>query len=568
MKSAFEFQHSMFRHRILMLVLGLIPYLFPTDVLAIDWALKYNELSRRVHERFPQPIPDISDAAPYVEWLGIKADDKKEIRLILEQATSLQNVDKDQQEIADWIMKFSGLLKLAQESGETTTKRGVENIVRKIETRGGWAQAVFDAQRLRPLYTKALETAFAHERVHNMAQCLIRFASRDIECSTTGLYGGCQGDGFQPFESKFYKTDVWNKNWDSGLDYECLSRNAPKSKGKVQLPADEGLKSAENVRAEALWWQFYPERQDVTQVMEDYYKDVLCQFPNDKGHLWYEELAKQYQLSAAQEYNRGFYGIIEGKTSVGKTKVMVSTPKDGQGWSAVSDENGSYSIKNVLLHKACSPFVIRTENCGFTDEEFEGPLEKPDPGHVFEKDLKTKPMVSGTLEVTLNPKYEHPFQGMGFARRVSYKYMIEDPKGAFLPFRLKPDETPNRCGVQSEGAARGSFRTHIVQVFSGPGPVVSETEDIATEAIESRIADGNVDYARNPNQTVYFRINLKVWTPSKKKCVKRPIQGCRDEEPEDEEEADWWPFHDFWAPLKDGYTEDVGIYRVTLHLEK
>jgi hypothetical protein len=134
MKSVLELLNSMLRHRTLMLVLGLIPYLFPTDGLAIDWALNYSELSRRVHERFPQTIPNAPDAAPYVEWLGIKADDKKEITMLLEQARRLQNVDKEQQEIADWITKFSELRKLAQESGETTTKHGVENIVNS-ETR-------------------------------------------------------------------------------------------------------------------------------------------------------------------------------------------------------------------------------------------------------------------------------------------------------------------------------------------------------------------------------------------------------------------------------------------------
>jgi hypothetical protein len=84
--------------------------------------------------RCSQTIPNAPDAAPYVEWFGIKADDKKEITMLLEQARRLQNVDKEQQEIADWITKFSELRKLAQESGETTTKHGVENIVNS-ETR-------------------------------------------------------------------------------------------------------------------------------------------------------------------------------------------------------------------------------------------------------------------------------------------------------------------------------------------------------------------------------------------------------------------------------------------------
>jgi len=135
--------------------------------------------------------------------------------------------------------------------------------------------------------------------------------------------------------------------------------------------------------------------------MEGYYKDVLCKFPSGKGHKWYLELAKEYDLDKAVDHNEGFYATIKGKVEIltddGKepapeAKVRVYAPLDDQEWTTTADEEGEYEIEEVILHKDCSPFEISAEYAGEKEEtEFDGPLEKPDQSYEFEKDLLIEP---------------------------------------------------------------------------------------------------------------------------------------------------------------------------------
>jgi hypothetical protein len=194
------------------------------------------------------------------------------------------------------------------------------------------------------------------------------------------------------------------------FDVECERRIefTTTDPGEPSAPADEGLKWVEDIREECDWWSFGRERADATLLMEEFYQDVMCINPTEKGHKWYLNLAKKHHLDEGKEHNEGFYATIYGKVEVDEgdgrkpaqgAKVRVYAPKDRQEWTTTTDENGEYRIKKVVLHKDCSPFDISAEYKGErVDENFEGPLTDPDRSYEYKKDLFIeRPRWVGTL---------------------------------------------------------------------------------------------------------------------------------------------------------------------------
>jgi hypothetical protein len=140
------------------------------------------------------------------------------------------------------------------------------------------------------------------------------------------------------------------------------------------------------------------EYERATEIMNRYLIDTLCKQPT--GHQHYLDLAKQYKLERAQRYIEGFYAYVIGRVEVDRGEgpkpargatVKVTDPHDQHEWSATTTGGGHYDMQKVILHKKCSPFHIVAE---FEDEkkeeDFAGPLDKPDPTYRFEKNFLFK----------------------------------------------------------------------------------------------------------------------------------------------------------------------------------
>jgi len=367
-----------------------------------EWADEFNKLAQAIYDKENQPrgnpvAPPFDD---YTYWMGEKAKDRDKIESLIEELTNLSKRDPENTTITDWIIRFRELLDVAQEFGNSTTDRAMSHM--KIEDRG-WNTLLMYAEELHPLYDKAVETRFAPDLVREFAQCLLRYASRDYECSfdSVGLYRDCT----EPLSGRGIV------DWRDGLsmDERCPRRQSDvEHEEKPQLPAESGLEYGDWLRRECDRWGFAQERSDLTDVMEDYYKDVLCKFPAGKGHKWYLEEAKKYKLDDAIDHNEGFYAKIYGKVEIltdeGRkpapgAKVRVYAPLDDQEWTTTADGDGEYEIQDVILHKECSPFEISAEYKEHEEEtEYEGPLEEPDESYEFEKDLLIKPYWEGTIE--------------------------------------------------------------------------------------------------------------------------------------------------------------------------
>ncbi|MFQ6038264.1 MAG: hypothetical protein ACE5LV_06575 [Candidatus Aminicenantales bacterium] len=267
-----------------------------------DWAAEYNKLAQRVAEKEAQPRGGPKQLEPYLEWMDAKAVDRDEIKTILQEVLDLSNVDRESQAIADWIAKFQDLLNIAQESGNYTARMGATMLLR-IDYRfvgDNWPKALHKLLNLgRPLYKKALETGFATDYIRDYARCLANYAIKDIEVGHMGLYRGREmllgeidPEGVLVPPSRDYVTDCERRS-----EFQTIE------KGEPQYPLHEGLASVDSIREECDWWQFGKEFADATELMVEFYKDVLCKDPPDKGHKWCRDQAEEYRLDWAVEAN-------------------------------------------------------------------------------------------------------------------------------------------------------------------------------------------------------------------------------------------------------------------------
>lgn len=375
-----------------------------------DWSAEYDKLAQRVYAKEGQPRGGPKSKEPYLYWMEEKEKDRDEIKKLYLEVLDLSNVDRESQAIADWITKFQKLLDLAQESGNYTARLGATMLLRIDYRFGGdnWGDALFKLKEEgRPLYNKASETEFANDYIRDYARCLANYAVKDVEIGKMGLYRGRErlGGTIDPEGILVPPTRDFVADCERRAEFQTIE------KGEPGIPADIGLKWVERIRDECDWWQFGKERADATDLMVEFYKDVLCKDPPKKGHKWYLDEAKKYKLDDAIDHNEGFYATIYGKVEIltdeGKkpapgAKVRVYAPLDDQEWTTTADGDGEYKIKYVILHKDCSPFDISAEYKGDKEEtEFDGPLEEPDQSYEFEKDLLIKPEGwEGTIEST------------------------------------------------------------------------------------------------------------------------------------------------------------------------
>ncbi|HUU04526.1 MAG TPA: hypothetical protein VMZ49_01485 [Patescibacteria group bacterium] len=383
-----------------------------------DWAAEYNRLKNWVSKNFDEPEGEPNQLEPYIRWMGIKAKDRDEVKALLEEVNRLSYLNPKDKALEQWTQKFFYLQELAQGSGISTVNGACMKFMRlrsplfpKI---ANWKELIWRLQRYgRVIYTKAQETAFVSPMIKGYAKCLINFSIRDVEGDPygfgvyrdrEGLFGYMDEEGFLNIPDRDFTTDC-----------ERRGEFTLTSKGEPAQPTDIGLDWIEKVREEAKWWQLAGEYSDATDLMNEFFEDSMCKSPPNtpgQGHKnFYGKQALKHSLQKSIDYNDGFYGIVygkveietsEGRTPAGYATVKVTDPHDKKTWETEADSEGNYEIKDVILHKDCSPFTI-TAASGIDKviDQYDGPLEKPDRSYRYKKNLVIrKSPVSARITLT------------------------------------------------------------------------------------------------------------------------------------------------------------------------
>ena len=376
-------------------ILAGVFFVLSESAFAQDWEQTYNELEAKIAREYSEPvdkgyITSVSkDLNEYLHWMGIKAADRTRAQGLSAAASNAGN--------PYWEKKFLDLMEEAHNSGESTLWTGVMIFLR-IKTDDNWQSAVHKSEYFgKSLYTRAKELNFDAPLVRETVRCIMQFALGDVETGYIGLYcdrsmeHGTQYDD----EGNLIMPDI-------DFDISCLPRSAfhMASAGRVCIPTDAGLSWVEEIRDVCEWFQLH-EANEATDLMNQFYEDSMCLVPPNvpkQGHrIFYRILAQEYALQKSIDYNEGFYGELYGKVEIeakGKrvpaanAVVTVTIPNDGETRTAETDSEGNYEMKDVLLHKDCSPFKITAEHGkDKIVDSFDGPLEEPDPSYRYEKNL-------------------------------------------------------------------------------------------------------------------------------------------------------------------------------------
>jgi hypothetical protein len=369
-----------------------------------DWAAEYNRLEQRISKNFDEPEGEPNQLEPYIRWMGIKAKDRDEVKALLEEVNRLSYLNPQDKDLEQWTQKFFYLLEQAQGSGINTVNGACLKFMYVRDPQfpkiADWKVVIWRLQQFgRVIYTKAQETDFVSSMIKARAKCMINFSIRDVEGSPygwgvyrdrEGLFGYMDGEGVINIPDRDFETDC-----------ERRGEFTLTSKGEPFQPTDIGLDMIERVREEAKWWQLAGEYSDATDLMNEFFEDSMCKNPPNtpgQGHKnFYGKQALKHHLQKSMDYNEGFYGTLygkveketsEGRTPAGYATVKVTDPHDGKTWEAEADSEGHYEIKDVILHKDCSPFTI-TAASGQDKviDQYDGPLEKPDRSYRYEKNL-------------------------------------------------------------------------------------------------------------------------------------------------------------------------------------
>jgi hypothetical protein len=365
-----------------------------------DWQKEYDQLKAKIEREELEPRTSPKNINEYRKWMRIKAADRNKATELAGKAQLSGN--------PYWQNKFLDLKELAQDSGNTTLWTG-GYVFMRVKTKGAsggadsWESAVFKAgpEVGQKLFRWAEEFGFDREIIRDYARCLMRFANGDVEEGNTGLYKGRRSElGHIDQEGNLA---VPNRDFD--VNCERRDEFTTVEEGEPIQPADTAMEMVDEIREQCKWYKLQGEYDDSTDLMEEYLqeKKVLCDLPKDKGHYFFLKLAEKYDLPEAEEYIDGFYATISGKveldTMEGRkpasgAKVTVKAPKDKEApknrreWTTITDEDGKYKMKGVILHKDCSPFEITAEHRNCEEKtEFVGPLEAPDSSYEYKKDL-------------------------------------------------------------------------------------------------------------------------------------------------------------------------------------
>lgn len=459
---------------------------------AKEWDREYHRLKITIEEAFSEPKGQPGQLGPYLQWMERKAGDREEVRALLEEAQALSRQNPNDEFLGLWVKKFSELLELAQASGENTVNGAVLRFMRiqdpKFPHPDDW-QVVINRLREygRKILRKAEETRFVTPEIRKAAKCMINYSIRDVEGNPYGfgVYEGRQG--------------VLNIPGDRDFEADCEPRNSftYHDKGRPRQPTDRGLSWIAEVREEARWWHFSEEEKDATDLMEEFYQDSLCLVPPNpctRGHRYYHQLAEQYRLTKGLRYNEGFYATLYGKVELvsasgrspaRKAKITVLAPLDGQKWTTQTDDAGKFEIRHILLHRECAPFEITAEHrLGRTQDQFIGPLTKPDPSFRYEKNLEIRTAVwEGVARVIINDQIDwkdeqtHKYPDGTVSDRVKERLQGVDQYSVIIRFQYDPKrETLLSHSVQAVGSST-RYRDYYRETYgrcrkNGPWQVV------------------------------------------------------------------------------------------------
>jgi hypothetical protein len=363
-----------------------------------SFELQYNTLKAKIEREEAEPRwPDNNQIDAILKWMDIKAADRDNARAISLRANQAGN--------PYWEQKFINLALDAQHSGELTIWAGVLKLMRGYwqNRRESWSHCVYVCGPTvgQTLYNRAVADGFSTEDIVERARCLMRQATNDLEANWLytnheSFLGHYDSEGLQVMPEG---------DWDA----DCMRRGeyTTTSQGEPLMPADKALDWVHQVRVICEFFHLNQEFDDATDLMVQYLreKEVLCLKPPHEGHQWYIDLARQYELDKAEEHMDGFYATIKGRVErerngirepVADAEIEFEAPKDQRVWTAITDNSGNYTIKEVILHKNCGPFILTARGDGcFKMEDVPGPLEEPDKSFELEKNLLLECGVEG-----------------------------------------------------------------------------------------------------------------------------------------------------------------------------
>jgi hypothetical protein len=362
-----------------------------------DWAALHDQLHQKIEQDYDQP-PD-SERWPEVwySWIDSKGADRNKVLEVLNQLNTLHINNPDNKEYSNWVQKFSELLLYAEESGTRTVNAASMKLLR-ITIYSSWENTYMDVNEIgRKIYSRAQANNFNTYYPRERSRCLINFSIGDLESSRSG--GGLYADRDLRFG---YLDDEGYMNLpDRDFSVECERRGEFErfSEGRPQHTIDWAITQVDMLRDECEWWKFTGERQDATDLLNEYYEDALCKTPPHKykmGHKYFRDLIKETDgTEKSVEYNEGFYGTLYGKVEVREFGVLKPAPGAkvvindyDETWTTTADAQGNYEINGAILHKDCGPFKIyATWEGDRVDDTYEGPLEEPDKNYRHNKDL-------------------------------------------------------------------------------------------------------------------------------------------------------------------------------------
>ncbi len=420
-----------------------------------DWATLHSQLRQKIEEDYYQPPQIESSAEVWYNWIDLKGADRNRVLEALNQLNALHNSDPDNKLYSEWVQKFYELLEYAEESG-TLTVNGASMKLLFIDS--DWADAYRRVKDYgREIYSKAESNNFNTYYPRERSRCLINFSIGDLESSVT--QGGLYADRDLRFGYLDDKGYMNLPNRDFNVECERRGEFERFSEGRPQRTIDWAITWIDMLRDECEWWQFNGERQDATDLLNEYYADALCKSPPHKykmGHKYFRDLIKETDgTEKSVEYNEGFYGTLYGKVEIKEFGVLKPAPGAkvvvndfDETWTVTADGQGNYEINEVILHKDCSPFNISATYDGDrVDDTYDGPLVEPDKNYRHRKDL------------VIIPKREYNWFGEVIAEYWELKDCVRDTS-----------TKASRTKMHDQGERRQRAEFFIMAKDDGEGP--------------------------------------------------------------------------------------------------
>ena len=362
-----------------------------------DWTKLYVELEKAIAENYNQPPLSENNPTVWYNWIDRKGEDRNRVAEVLDQLNKLSVEYPDNEEYNKLTSQYYELLKYAEKSGKRTVD-GASDKFLYITDEDYWERTYKRIHSFgREIYLRAQRNKFDTYLPKKKSRCLMRFSIGSLESSAygAGLYkdrdlrfGSLDDEGSMNIPDREHDVRCERRG-----EFERLSEGTPLR--TIEL----AIKQVDMLRDECDWWNFSDERGDATDLLNEYYEDALCKIPPHKqkeGHKHLRDLiADTDGTEKSVEYNKGFYGTLYGKVEIKESGDIKAAPGAAvrvddyeESWTVVADKNGNYEIKNVILHKDCSPFKISAVYQGDrVDDEYEGNLEQPEKNYRQKKDL-------------------------------------------------------------------------------------------------------------------------------------------------------------------------------------